>query len=455
MGQRLGTPISGNLINCIGYPGVSANTTAIAALESIDHDTRALAIAATIPVATNYVRIAGYASAGDGGAALYKRVVSLATDCYGFQSADGAWWQLAELDVYPQMMGAKDDVSAYADTQIQAAIDHVVAIGIGTVQLRGRFALSASLSIEGKVAIRGANRTFTILYPDAGLNVFSINTADAVIIEGLSIQYGTPGTTSAIYVTCPTSTVNNNSTILRDLFINNSYIGIDIVSAALFTIDNCQIRGTLDCIRINNTAAVDAGDSIISNCWLAGTQATTTGILWYAGGGLRVSGCKIIDHLYGVQINMTNTVPAIAGLATAGMTFSNNNIEGCTGSAFDIRRQGSSATLGSVVVSGGHSAGCPALMSVPVDASGAWLTGLTVTGVCWTGPGSGTNAFATIDSVVGFTIANNTLIASGGTTYKVITGSAADRGVVGPNIGVGTFTASSFSSTNTTQIAPT
>jgi hypothetical protein len=30
MGQRLGTPISGNLINCTGYPGVATNTANIA-----------------------------------------------------------------------------------------------------------------------------------------------------------------------------------------------------------------------------------------------------------------------------------------------------------------------------------------------------------------------------------------------------------------------------------------
>jgi hypothetical protein len=34
MGQRLGTPISGNLINCTGYPGVSTNTASIAAHEA-------------------------------------------------------------------------------------------------------------------------------------------------------------------------------------------------------------------------------------------------------------------------------------------------------------------------------------------------------------------------------------------------------------------------------------
>jgi hypothetical protein len=34
MGQRLGTPISGNLINCTGYPGVATNTTNITTLQT-------------------------------------------------------------------------------------------------------------------------------------------------------------------------------------------------------------------------------------------------------------------------------------------------------------------------------------------------------------------------------------------------------------------------------------
>jgi hypothetical protein len=431
---------------------IATNTTNIAAVAGLFYDTRALAVAATVPGTINAIHLAGYTSAGDGGAANYKRVVSVTSGCIGFQSADGAWWQLSDLEVYPQMVGAKDDASAAADTQIQAAIDHVVTVGKGSVQLRGRFTLSAALSITGKVTIEGKSRDFTILYPDTGDYCIDINTVQAVVLSGFSIQYASPGLTLAISVTATNSNVNS---VFRDLFISNCYIGIDFIRAAFFTVDNCLIACTNTGIRVANSYNVDEGDSIITNCFISGINGTTIGIIWVSSGGLKVSGNKIIDHAYGVFANMINSAGTVGGVSTAGLTFVNNNIEGCSNAAMDLRRQGSSAALSSVVINGGHSAGCPTFLSIPTDASAAWLTGLVVNGCSWKGQGSGSDVFATVNSVVGFSITGNCLQATSGTTYKIITGSAANLGVVGPNIGTGTFTASSISSTNTTTISPT
>jgi hypothetical protein len=431
-----------------------------AGVATADFENTTVAAATMIPPIQNFVRVAGYAAAGDGGEALYGRVPSLLAGTIGFRSADGAWWQLAEIDVFPQMCGANDIATAVADAQIQAAINHVQAVGKGSVQLRGHFLLSAPLLVTSFVSINGGHRTNTILYPNPGIASINISTPSAVVLEQFSIQSGSGVGQAAITVSSPSSTVNNNNSIFRSLNINGYSIGIDFVSAAFYTVDDCQINaaGSGACIRTTNIVNVDAGDSIISNCWLGGVRGATTGIAWYAGGGLRVANCKILHHFFGVSINMTNS-PGTANpggpVSTGGMSFSNNNVEACSAAGFDFRRQGPLGGLHSVSIVGGHSAGVPNYLSIPPDANGPWIDGVSVIGVTWGGDGTGGDVFANVASVSGFTIANNTLHAIAGTTWKIIAAASADRGVIGPNIGLGTFTASSIASTNTTQIAPT
>lgn len=57
-----------------------------------DYETRTLAVAATISAAVHYLRTAGYATAGDGGGALY--VHASGSTGGGFQSFDGQWWKI-------------------------------------------------------------------------------------------------------------------------------------------------------------------------------------------------------------------------------------------------------------------------------------------------------------------------------------------------------------------------
>ena len=72
--------------------------------------------ALSVPVGINAIRVNGYAAAGDGGGALYKRVASEPSHAGKFQSTDGAWWALAELIWNPFMLGAAGD----AVTAVQA-----------------------------------------------------------------------------------------------------------------------------------------------------------------------------------------------------------------------------------------------------------------------------------------------------------------------------------------------
>ncbi len=64
---------------------------------------------AVIPTTANFLQTAGYYVAGDGGGALYRRVAIEPTHAGKIQSADGAWWELAEGVVNIKVLGAKAD----------------------------------------------------------------------------------------------------------------------------------------------------------------------------------------------------------------------------------------------------------------------------------------------------------------------------------------------------------
>lgn len=64
---------------------------------------------ATIPGPLSFIRTAGYHAAGDGGEALYKRVATEPSHLAKVQTADGAWWELAETEINLKMTGAKGD----------------------------------------------------------------------------------------------------------------------------------------------------------------------------------------------------------------------------------------------------------------------------------------------------------------------------------------------------------
>lgn len=91
-----------------------------------------------------YIRIAGYFTAGDGGGGLYKRAASEPSHIGKIRSLDGTWWELAETSPNVLMFGAKADGAFDPVTEtatgtdnsaiFQEAQNYLSARGGGTLQ---------------------------------------------------------------------------------------------------------------------------------------------------------------------------------------------------------------------------------------------------------------------------------------------------------------------------------
>ncbi|QTN02448.1 hypothetical protein GTN27_04370 [Ochrobactrum sp. EEELCW01] len=88
---------------------------------------------ADIDSEVNFISTAGYYSTGDGGGALYKRAISEPTHPGKIQSADGTWWELAQLQPDLRMFGAKGDGVTSDSSAFQAAYNYIKAKGGGKV----------------------------------------------------------------------------------------------------------------------------------------------------------------------------------------------------------------------------------------------------------------------------------------------------------------------------------
>lgn len=111
-----------------------------------DYASRSAAQAAIISGGTLYLRLAGYTTAGDGGAALYKKVGTQPVHAGKFQSADGAWWEIAEPTVNVRQFGAVGN--AIADDT--AALNGALSLGVAVYVPPGLYRTTAPIVLDNE-----------------------------------------------------------------------------------------------------------------------------------------------------------------------------------------------------------------------------------------------------------------------------------------------------------------
>lgn len=141
-----------------------------------DYATKADVEAATISGSLGFIRTAGYSAAGDGGGALYKRVVSEPSHEGKIQSDDGAWWEIAELIINVRMLGAildgvTDDTLAFRQAITvgkpvyfpsgNAYVRDIITLGLdqcmfGDGRMKSRFVIKSDFNLSALGVIRMA-----------------------------------------------------------------------------------------------------------------------------------------------------------------------------------------------------------------------------------------------------------------------------------------------------------
>lgn len=347
--------------------------------------------------------------------------------------------------------GTSDDTTA-----LQNAINAAQSTGRPLFIPVGTYKTTTGLIVTAPIYIFGAGPYKSIIRPTSGTN--GINISPAILSKGptfenFGIAYSSPAASGdGINVTASSGEVDG--AYFRNLAITNAFNGIYFIRAAYWTVDGCAITDSGQSgVFVENQNNIDAGDSTITNSIIFNPTVTgsTNGIVWRGSGGLRISNNKINDVQTGINIQMPS-----AGGNTGDILITGNSIEavGLAGvqNGISLQRLGTTGTLHSVLMTGNQLNGWANSINVLLDATGPWITNLTVLGnIIWGNTGAASNGII-VNSVANFVVSDNAL-RSGGVAGSVALniGASADTGVVGKNVKIGTWSPDAILGTNIDQ----
>ncbi|KAB2708335.1 hypothetical protein [Brucella intermedia] len=152
-------------------------------------DTASLVETVEIDSEVNSIRTAGFSTAGDGGAALYKRVTAEPSHIGKIQSADGAWWEIVDRVLRPEMFGVKGDGSDET-ALLQGMFDFSAWKDL--ILTKGKNYGFTSLTLPEGINLRAKGSTFTKLVASAsyGITINAYTMFDEIILD-------TPGSLAA------------------------------------------------------------------------------------------------------------------------------------------------------------------------------------------------------------------------------------------------------------------
>jgi parallel beta-helix repeat protein len=317
-----------------------------------DYESRAVAAAATIPGATNFLRVAGYATAGDGGEALYKKVTAPgAPQAWHFQSADGGWWELADDDPNVKQLGAKGDDSTDDTAAVEATHAYVVDKGGGSWWFPpGLYRVSTITITTSHIHVRGSGKQATV--------IVSTGTTDGIIIGSATPEYSWISLQN-LSIVALSGTVKTSATglyvqkttevYIADLYINGFQYGIVNDNAHFNRYERIRISGGLvDGVGVwvaGDGSATGALENYFSHVFVEGNAnpllATGWGFLIEDSQAAFFDHCTAIYCSHGAKIKPSNAANKVEHVwfTTCLMDFNHYNgfwIE--TGASETVRR---------------------------------------------------------------------------------------------------------------------
>lgn len=242
----------------------------------------------------------------------------------GSDSNDGLSWGTAKLT-------------------IQAAIDACEAEGGGIVWVSGdTYTLTAALTITQPIILQGVSPTATSIEMTTGTHDLIQIAADNVTIQDMRLRHtGTPTGGSAIVLQS-----GGYATVQRCRI--KQYNGILCESGYGFSIlNNYIIDCPNDSIVVEDISSPDRGDQqIIGNTIDNGAGTGQACIRYKSGGGLKCLGNKLLNHQYGLDLQVTD------GSTTSVLTFCGNSVEAQRVSHIRLGRAGTTGVFSYVDITG-------------------------------------------------------------------------------------------------------
>jgi len=429
-----------------GLLGINAGTNA----PTNTFATRTAAVSATIGAGIQIVATTGFAATGDGGDAVYSRGGSL-QPC-GFQSADGAFWQIVGYLYNWKACGATGLGVADDSTAIQASINGAQLTGGVSFGPPGSYKVAVGLSITGRVSFWGVgyegsavNVSATTGYKSTTLvcgqtiNCISVSTPSPVLLERFQITYPLTPTvgTAAITLDAPGGgTIANVDSVLRDIQIIGADIGVKTVNAGTFTIDRIRIDGAKSySAYLQWVNQPGSGDSNITNSIFSGGPSAHLNVL--SGGGLRIVNNKLNSPNLGIGIAVVPNQVTSQGITP--FFVANNSIEGTLFGMLFQRGAGITETVGpAMLITGNEFIGSTngiAMQASATNPTVPWILGGTISGnYCQTG--SGQTCFG-IGGASTLNLVGNTCFGGGSTCIAIDPTTTDHIGNTGNNKGAG------------------
>lgn len=213
-------------------------------------DTIILAQAAEIPDTITAAFVLGYYDLGDGGGALYRRVVAQPSHAGKFQSADGSWWEISTTSPTIRMFGARGNGATNDSVQVQGAVDFATQFGLDLDGAGLTYVTVSSISIITGAKLTNAvfdhrpNNMVTdclVLAGSTAANTFKSIRLTSVTVKGR--QSGTVNGRHGI------SIIRGDQIQLTDVFILTPVLdGVHVEGAANFdwvenlTLQNVKVQ---------------------------------------------------------------------------------------------------------------------------------------------------------------------------------------------------------------------
>lgn len=353
--------------------------------DTIQVGARASVATTTIPAAINAIRTSGYAAAGDGGDALYKRVVSEPSHAGKAQSADGAWWEIVtagkvSILALGAVPGAGDIASA-----LQAAHDALPSDG-GVIDVPGSssyYAISSAVDFTKPIVLIGGSiYASEILTTTDGLVVITAHSYIAV--HGLNFTALGDAIGTCKWILHAADSANHNHSYLQNNYFSGAGCAYHAQSTnCIFIQNNIFSSGGALNVLLENQVNSDIGDSFICGNTFSGVAATenikivsTSGCIISGNKFLIAAGHVLIDHA-------THDV--------GDFVVANNSIEGHI--QYGVKISGTTGTCTKTVITGNQiSSDAVAHIDLGASSENAVITGNHINGVTPTGIGVNVDA---------------------------------------------------------------